>query len=318
MVTQQKHSQSQRVTLKRAKTSILTDQVPLAPLMDEEVFGTGVHIKEELNEGVTKENEVEIKEELYDHADEVSEVKVENEILSFSDLQDLENEANEKDSCDIIEDCNTFSRVPIVAEENEKKCSSEEDQAKCIQNHMRVHKKRSHTAVKFATELSHRICSTKAYESIQRRNHYSCEICSKAFPLNHVRLHFKGETIIAVRFWLRLFSDEGSLVVHMRVSVRRGSLVVHNESKHTKEKPYICEVFAKKAFSIKSSLVKHLRVHTKEKPYICDICKKAFPVKWFVGFSVKTLSLVAFEGNIQRKNHIALRFTIEASQINLD
>ncbi|XP_069976575.1 uncharacterized protein [Penaeus vannamei] len=47
---------AESVWSQKATMSILPDRVPLAPLMDKETFGTGVRIKEELNEDVTKES----------------------------------------------------------------------------------------------------------------------------------------------------------------------------------------------------------------------------------------------------------------------
>ena len=45
--------------------------------------------------------------------------------------------------------------------------------------------------------------------------------------------------------------------------------------RHTKDKPYQCDLCQKK-FSLMSSLTTHKRRHTAEKPYECDVCEKKF------------------------------------------
>ncbi|XP_047468498.1 zinc finger protein 189-like [Penaeus chinensis] len=62
-------------------------------------------------------------------------------------------------------------------------------------------------------------------------------------------------------------------ICHKTFSVK--SHLVRHMRVHTKEKPYGCEICGK-AFTEKCTLIRHMRVHTKEKPYSCEICKKAF------------------------------------------
>nr|XP_027211123.1 zinc finger protein 271-like [Penaeus vannamei] len=261
-----------------APVSILPDRIPLAPVMDKEIFGTGVCIKEELSEGVIEEIYLEIKEEPLDHADEardeVSKAKEDRELLSFKDLQNLSHEESEKDSWD-IEDCNTLSRASFVAEENEKRCSSEEDQAKHKESHREVtHRKVARKLKRFLCEVCGKTFCNKTDIKIHMRVHtkekpYSCDICNKAFSTKkcqvlHIRVHTK-EKPHTCEFCNKAFSRKSDQVRHKRV--------------HTKEKPYICDICSQ-AFSQKNSLVKHMRIHTNEKPYSCEICNKDFSDKY--------------------------------------
>nr|XP_027210847.1 zinc finger protein 271-like [Penaeus vannamei] len=289
---------SMKMSPKRATMRILPDRIPLALLKDKEILGTGVSIKEELNEGVTEEI-LQIKEELFDHADEGrDEVEVKHEFLSFQDLQDLRHKTKEKDSCD-IEDCNTLSRASIVAEENKKKCSSEEDQTKQKESCTEVtHRKVARKLKRFLCEVCGKTFRNNTDLKIHLRVHtkekpYSCDICNKDFStkkgiVRHIRVHTK-EKPYSCEFCNKAFSRKSDQIRHKRVHTKekpyccaicnqnfteKNSLVKHMRI-HTNEKPYSCEI-CNKDFTDKYDLVRHMRVHTKEKPYICQICNMAF------------------------------------------
>ncbi|XP_037774556.1 zinc finger protein 189-like [Penaeus monodon] len=295
-------------TIHRTMMSILPDRIPLAQLSDEEMLGTGVCIKRELDEGVTEDMYLEIKEEPYDYADEakykVSEVKVKEEFLFFKDLQDLRQDANEKGSCDFTEDCNDISSGgPLVAEDCGNRCSSDWDEAPLKETYEEVtHGKVDRKLKCFSCEVCGKTFDNKTYIKIHMRVHtkekpYGCEFCNKAFSrksdqVKHKRVHTK-ERPYSCEICKQAFSQKKSLVKHMRVHTKEKPYIceicnrafAHTSSRvihmrvHTKEKPYSCNI-CNKSFTVKCSLVKHMRVHTKEKPYTCEICNKAFSLKY--------------------------------------
>ncbi|RXG71478.1 Zinc finger protein [Armadillidium vulgare] len=55
----------------------------------------------------------------------------------------------------------------------------------------------------------------------------------------------------------------------------KGSIKRHVQFKHTKEKPFPCDVCGKR-FVQRSDLSNHQRVHTGEKPYECSVCSQRF------------------------------------------
>lgn len=257
----------------RATRIILPHWIPLVPLMDKEIVGTGVSIKEE-RRGVIEEIYLEIKEEPLDHVDEardeVSEVKVESEFLAFNDLEDPRNEASEKDLCDTIEDCNTL-KAPYVVEENEKKGSLAEDQAKQEESHEEVTHRKVNKKFKFIVcEVCGKTIYRERYIKIHMRVHtkekpFTCDICSKNFTqksslVKHMRVH-TNKRPYNCEICNKDFAEKYGLERHKRV--------------HTKEKPYICEI-CNRAFAQNNERVRHIRLHTKEKPYSCQICNKTF------------------------------------------
>ena len=51
---------------------------------------------------------------------------------------------------------------------------------------------------------------------------------------------------------------------------------------HTEEKPYACEICAKR-FRTSDEIKKHILVHTREKPYTCKVCQKQFKQSCHLG-----------------------------------
>ncbi|XP_037773756.1 zinc finger protein 473 homolog [Penaeus monodon] len=152
--------------------SILPDRIPLAQLSDEEMLGTGVCIKRELDEGVTEDMYLEIKEEPYDYADEAK----------------YKAGCNEKGSCDFTEDCNNISSgAPLVAEDCGNRCSSDWDEAPLKETYEEVtHGKVDKKLQRFLCEVCGKTFYNKTYIKIHMRVHtkekpYSCEFCNKAF-----------------------------------------------------------------------------------------------------------------------------------------
>ncbi|XP_063603166.1 zinc finger protein 112-like [Penaeus indicus] len=224
--------------------SFLADGMPLASVVNEGILGTGISIKEELSEDISKDICLEIKEE--------------------------QHEADAKDSCDLVQDHSDVLRVPLVAEDCWNNCSPKGDQA--------IHKESLRdTEPDVEPTLKCLICeacgkkfSKRRYLNIHMRVHtkekpYRCDICDKGFPsknnlVKHIRVHTK-EKPYSCEICNKAFSEKGPLVTHIRI--------------HIKEKPFNCEI-CNKAFSHKNSLVRHTRVHTKEKLYTCEICNKNF------------------------------------------
>ncbi|XP_047468538.1 zinc finger protein 480-like [Penaeus chinensis] len=254
----------------------ITDWMPLAPFMDEEIFSREVIVKEELND-ITEETCLEIKEEPIDYAvkekDEVSDVKVKHNCRFFPNLHDLRHEANAKVLCNFVQGHNDLLNVPFVAEDCGNKCLSDGDQAIHKESLEDAQLKVKATLSRFVCEVCGKKFSHKSNINIHMRVHtkekpYSCDICKKAFSqisdlTRHMRVHTK-EKPYSCDICDKAFTQKSDLGKHMRV--------------HTKEKPYNCEI-CKKAFSQINDLTRHMRVHTKEKPYSCEICDKAFTQK---------------------------------------
>ncbi|XP_037774665.1 zinc finger protein 611-like [Penaeus monodon] len=150
--------------------NFLADWIPLAPLKDEEIYGTGITIKEELNEDVTKETYLDIKEDPFDYTDEGrdegSKVKV--------DLQELRHEANENDLCILIQDSTDVDDIcykkvhPINFNDKSYRYQICNKTFTCgISRHMKSHTK---------------------------KKPYKCKNCNKTFPgnrhlMDHIRVH---------------------------------------------------------------------------------------------------------------------------------
>ncbi|XP_047468417.1 zinc finger and SCAN domain-containing protein 31-like, partial [Penaeus chinensis] len=211
--------------------SILADWMPLAPLTDEEIYGTGVSIKEKLSEDISEDTCIEIKEESFDYADqevdEVNDEKVKHKCLYFHNFDELKHKSNAKNMCKLVQDRYAMLlRAPFVPENSLNKISSDGVQL--------LHKKSlkqdkqpkvEATLKRFACEVYGKKFSQKRNININMRVHtkkkpYSCEICSKTF------------------------SQKCLLARHMIV--------------HTKEKPFSCEICIK-AFSCNYYLVEHMR-----------------------------------------------------------
>ncbi|XP_037773281.1 zinc finger protein 271-like [Penaeus monodon] len=193
------------VTLLLVTMSFLADWMPLAPLMDEEIYDSGVSIKEELND-ISEDSLLEIKEEQFDYGDEerneVSDKKVEHECLFFHNLDELRHEAYTKDTCGSFQDGNCMLlRASFVSENFLNRGSSDRDQA--IQERLQqdMQPKVEAKLKRFECEVCGKKFSRKRYINIHMRVHtkekpYSCEICNKTFSqtgnlVKHMRVHRK-------------------------------------------------------------------------------------------------------------------------------
>ena len=97
--------------------------------------------------------------------------------------------------------------------------------------------------------LQYNISSRKHIRTNNRKKHYSCPQCDKAF------------------------NESGSQKMHMRTS--------------TGETPYSCTKCTK-SFSRSQDLRKHMLIHTGEKPYSCLQCDQAFSQSWDLKIHIKT------------------------------
>ncbi|XP_047468534.1 zinc finger protein 84-like, partial [Penaeus chinensis] len=287
--------------------SILADWMPLAPLTDEEIYGTGVSIKEELNEEISEDTCIEIKEEPFDFADkeidEVNDEKLKHKYLYFHNLDELRHESNTKNTCKLVQDRNgMLLRATFMTENSLNKISSDGDQAMHKENLKQdTQPKVEATLKRFACEVYGKKFSQKRNFNIIMRVHtkekpFSCEICSKTFYqkhklINHMRVHTK-EKPFSCETCSKAFSEKGSLVRHMRVHTKEKPFSCEicskafSEKVHTRDKPFSCETCSK-AFSEKGTLVRHMRVHIKEKPFSCEICNKAVSVKGYLARHIR-------------------------------
>ncbi|XP_037774672.1 zinc finger protein 383-like, partial [Penaeus monodon] len=164
--------------------SFLADWMPLAPLKDEEIYGTGITIKEELNEDVTKETYLDIKEDPFDYTDEGrdegSKVKV--------DLQELRHEGMKglvyliQDSTDIDDVC--YKKIhPINFNDKPYRCQicNKTFTDTCsISRHMKAHTKKK----PYNRKICNKTFSGRGHLLDHIRVHteekpYNCKICNK-------------------------------------------------------------------------------------------------------------------------------------------
>ncbi|GAB6030445.1 hypothetical protein CHUAL_007315 [Chamberlinius hualienensis] len=123
------------------------------------------------------------------------------------------------------------------------------------------------------------ICNYKTYSygkliNMHRRIHsddrpFLCDTCGKGFKTskqlrNHRVIHLDK------RKHRNLRSGECE-ICHRRFSDRR-MLRVHNDTVHSKLRPYLCN-FCGYAASCRSTLKMHIRQHTGEKPFACEKCE---------------------------------------------
>ncbi|XP_037772979.1 zinc finger protein 3-like [Penaeus monodon] len=281
--------------------SFLGDGMPSAILTGKEIVGIGVGVKEELSEDVTEDTCLEIKEELLEYGDEarnyVCNMNMIHESRFLHNLPDLRHEANAKDLCNLVQDCNDMSKVSFGAKDCGKKYSSDRAQMMYKERlkestQLKVESTRKY----FACEVCGRELCQENHVSIHMRGHtkeklYNWEICNKTFPSKsdpekHVDIHRMGKPYNC-GICNTAFPYESSFFNHMIIhteekpysyglcnkAISQKHNLVKNMKVHTKKKSY------SKTFSERSYHVQHIRVHTKEKPYNCEICNKAFTWK---------------------------------------
>ncbi|KAM4642548.1 uncharacterized protein O3C94_016849 isoform 1-T2 [Discoglossus pictus] len=122
---------------------------------------------------------------------------------------------------------------------------------------------------------------------------FSCPECGKCFRQNselskHLRSH-TGVRQFTCHVCEKCFSNKSALVVHQRIHTgekpfscsecgklfKQKSHLMSHKKVHTGEKQFSCPG-CDKCFSHKADLVRHLRIHTGEKPFACSECGKLF------------------------------------------
>ncbi|XP_047489063.1 gastrula zinc finger protein XlCGF71.1-like [Penaeus chinensis] len=171
--------------------SILADWMPLAPLTDEEFYGTGVSIKKELSEDISEDTCIEIKEEQFDYAEKPFSCEICNKAFSKKKtlVQHMRVHTKEKPfSCEI--------------------CSKAFSDKGTLVKQLRVHTKEKPYSCEICRNTFSQKGSLERHMEVHTKEKpFSCEICSKAFSvkdtlIKHIRYSsrahestYKGEAI---------------------------------------------------------------------------------------------------------------------------
>lgn len=67
------------------------------------------------------------------------------------------------------------------------------------------------------------------------------------------------------------------VICNKQFSVKQS--LIHHMKRHSNIRPHVCTV-CHKGFKFKWNLRAHMITHTGEKPYVCPVCFKSFGLKW--------------------------------------
>ncbi|XP_064100775.1 zinc finger protein OZF-like [Macrobrachium nipponense] len=171
-------------------------------------------------------------------------------------------------------------------------CNKNFSQASSHRTHMKTHNENSHFECDSCGE-TFTLNSTLQVHLMkhQKDKAYKCTLCEKCFThpstlKTHMKVHTNvkpspsaGESGESIRVKASPGRPKSKKKQHQcevcsRIFTLKNTLIVHMR-RHSGEKPFKCSV-CEKGFSQSSTLKIHMRTHTGDKPYNCGICGQKF------------------------------------------